>query len=250
MFTKNKLIPPVIAYTLCYAILNLALFFVFQPGNSVSAWLETKLVDAPFLRLGMLFVIQELLLIGLLIIQFFVYAHQVTWKHMRHFFAHQFQWKWWWVALHVVGGAFLLYFLINAFLLLVTQTYDIHIPWLFGEQLVMKALTALPFTLWWQKMGVVLAVVLIGPLVEEIIYRGFATKLLTQAVGKRWVVIAAVLFSLAHMEWWVVINLFILALLLWVVYHKTQSLRYSLLFHMLINGMAVGVLFFAPPILG
>jgi len=41
------------------------------------------------------------------------------------------------------------------------------------------------------------------------------------------------------MEFAVFWNLFLLALILGVIYWKTKSMRYSLLFHVLINGMGI-----------
>lgn len=245
MFPKSKLLPAVITFTLCYAILHLAIFFVMQPGSGPYLWMETQLGKNPLEWLALLFIVQEVILLCLVVLQFRVYAHHVHWKNIVHFFKEQLHWKWWKLALHVVGWALLMYFVINTILLIIIQMYGIHIPGLFGEQLIVSALSELPLTTWWQKVLLFLGVGIIGPFVEEIMYRGFLTKLLTQAVGARWVIIAAALFALSHMEWGVVRNLFILALLLWYVYHKTQSMRYSFLFHVVINSMALGVLFFA-----
>lgn len=102
MFTKSKLLPAVITYTLCYALLNLVLFFVFR-GSEVQTWMQSRLGESPFLWLSILFVVQELVLIALVVLQFYVYVTKVTKKQIWHFFSHQFHRNGWKVAVRVVG---------------------------------------------------------------------------------------------------------------------------------------------------
>lgn len=64
----------------------------------------------------------------------------------------------------------------------------------------MSAIEQLPLTTWWAKLALFCAVVFIGPLVEEIIYRGFLTKLLAERLSQRGVILAAMIFAVAHME--------------------------------------------------
>ncbi len=71
---------------------------------------------------------------------------------------HRHGWK---LAWKVVGSTVLFYICINIVLVVLTQVYGIQIPGLYGEQLVMQALSALPFELWRQKILVFIAVVLV-----------------------------------------------------------------------------------------
>jgi membrane protease YdiL (CAAX protease family) len=57
--------------------------------------------------------------------------------------------------------------------------------------------------------------------------------------------LAAAIFAVGHFERGVVLNLFLLAVFMGYIYRKTGSMRYSLLFHMVINGMAVMALIMA-----
>ncbi len=138
----------------------------------------------------------------------------------------------------VVGG-FFGYMILNAVLYTVLDSTGIVIPGLYGEQWVVQMLQQIN-TEWamdWIMMFLMVAIV--WPIVEELVYRWLITDALMQRRRRWWVVLAAFIFALIHLEFAVFRNLFILAMILWVIYYKTQSMRYSFLFHLLINGMGV-----------
>jgi len=138
-----------------------------------------------------------------------------------------------------VVGWFVWYMLLNGVLYTVLETLDITIPGLYGDQSVMEMLQQInaEWVLDWMMMFVMVAIV--WPIVEELVYRWLITDALMQR-RRRWgVVLAAFIFALIHLEFAVFWNLFILALILWVIYYKTGSMRYSFLFHLMINGMGV-----------
>lgn len=81
-----------------------------------------------------------------------------------------------------------------------------------------------------------LIVVFIWPLVEEIIFRWFITKILIEKLGSiLWIFIWALIFSFFHFEWEVMGYLFILWVVLNYIYYKYRSLTHSLLFHFVVN---------------
>lgn len=138
----------------------------------------------------------------------------------------------------VVGG-FLCYMVVNALLYTILESAGIQIPGLYGEQWVVEMLQQIntDWVLDWVMMFLMVAIV--WPIVEELVYRGLITDALMQR-RRRWgVVLAAFIFALIHLEFAVFRNLFILAMILWVIYYKTGSMRYSFLFHLMINGMGV-----------
>jgi membrane protease YdiL (CAAX protease family) len=138
----------------------------------------------------------------------------------------------------VVGG-FLFYVLINAGVYRLLDYMDLKIPWLYGEQWVMEMLEWLDITATIDWILTIAMIVIIGPIVEELVYRWLVTDLLMQKWRRGWVVLWACIFALIHLEFAVFWNLFFLALILWVIYYKTRSMWYSLLFHMIINGMGL-----------
>ncbi len=85
-----------------------------------------------------------------------------------------------------------------------------------------------------------LATVVIGaPIAEELFYRGFLQNLLVRWWGARaGILVATVLFTLAHMDATRFPSVFAIGLLLAFVYHRTGSLWASILVHALNNGLA------------
>ncbi|USN56003.1 MAG: hypothetical protein H6765_05675 [Candidatus Peribacteria bacterium] len=79
----------------------------------------------------------------------------------------------------------LLYFVCNAFLAVFVFELGIEIPGLYGEQLVMTMLEEVPLLVWSDYVLVLLLTGIIGPFVEEIIYRGFVTDILMKEFAGR-----------------------------------------------------------------
>lgn len=138
----------------------------------------------------------------------------------------------------VIWG-FLFYMLFSAALYTLIESLGLNIPWLYGEQWVQVMLQEMNITGAMDWIITILMIVIVWPIVEEMVYRGLITDALMQKRRRWWVVLAAAIFALIHMEPHVMWNLFILALILWVIYYKTWSMRYTFLFHLIINGMGV-----------
>lgn len=87
-----------------------------------------------------------------------------------------------------------------------------------------------------------LMAVVVAPVTEEVIFRGFLHGLLRDRYGFWWgAVISAVFFSLLHPP--AVLPIFCVGLILSFVYERTGSLPYSMLFHALFNGVQLVTLF-------
>jgi membrane protease YdiL (CAAX protease family) len=99
---------------------------------------------------------------------------------------------------------------------------------------------------------VFVSLVLLPPLVEEILVRGF----LYGSLKKHWskiqaVLVTSLLFALAHLQfgsgapllWTAALDTFILSLVLIYLRDKTGSLSASIMLHMLKNGLAFAALF-------
>lgn len=97
-----------------------------------------------------------------------------------------------------------------------------------------------------------ITIVLLAPLVEEILFRGFFQSLLRQYLGVQWAIIGtAVCFSLFHYSpeqgaanFSIISSLFVLALFLGFVYEKKRSLAASLCLHASFNAVNVINLYF------
>lgn len=87
--------------------------------------------------------------------------------------------------------------------------------------------------------------VVIAPLVEEMIFRGFLQTKLRQSKMPLWLVVFVVsfVFAIAHGQLNVAIDVFILAIVLSLLREKTGSIWASVLVHVMKNGLAFYVLF-------
>lgn len=90
--------------------------------------------------------------------------------------------------------------------------------------------------------------VVIGPFVEELLFRGYLYGKLRARAVPFWLttLVVSVLFGLAHMQWNVGIDTFALSLVMCVTREITGSLWPSVLMHMMKNGIAFYFLFVNP----
>jgi len=87
----------------------------------------------------------------------------------------------------------------------------------------------------------VVALALVGPLVEELLFRGLLTAAFRRRFGPvRTALLTAALFALAHVLPRVIPPIFILGLALALVYERIGSTLPGILVHCLYNGIAVG----------
>lgn len=83
-------------------------------------------------------------------------------------------------------------------------------------------------------------VAIIGPVIEEIFFRGFTYKAIRTRYGVRWAMVGtAFIFATLHMNWIAFVPIFALGIFLAYLYEKTGSLVPSMTAHMLHNVIMV-----------
>lgn len=86
---------------------------------------------------------------------------------------------------------------------------------------------------------------ILAPIVEEIFFRGFIQEQLQKITSSKVaILIQALIFSLAHLEPQVVIPLTIIGTIMGYIYHKTNSIYPTIIFHSINNSLAFYVLLF------
>jgi membrane protease YdiL (CAAX protease family) len=82
--------------------------------------------------------------------------------------------------------------------------------------------------------------VIIGPIAEEIIFRGFLFGKLRQKGIPFWLttLVVSVVFAVAHWQWNVALDVFFLSVIMCFMREKTGSIWAAIFIHMLKNGVA------------
>ena len=89
-------------------------------------------------------------------------------------------------------------------------------------------------------MSLIFFGIIIAPLIEEIIFRGFLQSALKNYFGRRYaIVISASLFAAVHMDVFAFFQILILGILLGYLYEKTQTLVASVVIHILHNSLTL-----------
>ena len=103
------------------------------------------------------------------------------------------------------------------------------------------------------EMAVVLLLfVVVGPFIEELLFRGYLYGKLRRNGVNFWLtmVVVSVLFGAAHMQWNVALDTFSLSLVMCITREITGTIWVSILMHMIKNGIASYFLFINPNALG
>ncbi|MCD6459545.1 CPBP family intramembrane metalloprotease [bacterium] len=91
-----------------------------------------------------------------------------------------------------------------------------------------------------QFMAVVIFITVLGPIFEEIFFRGFLYRWLRKNLGVFWgLSINAVLFSLIHNNMMAFLPIVFLGIILSVLVEKTSSLVPSIIMHIMVNSVSV-----------
>ena len=92
-------------------------------------------------------------------------------------------------------------------------------------------------------MGLVIGGVVIGPLLEEIVFRGFFFQGLRQAHGSvKAILLSSAVFAVAHLDPAALIPTFLLGCALAFVFDRSKSLWPGTILHVLVNAVGVGAL--------
>jgi len=87
--------------------------------------------------------------------------------------------------------------------------------------------------------------IIVAPIMEEIIFRGFLVPALKSYFGIRYAIfISAAVFAAVHMDMFAFLQIFILGVLLGYLYEKTQSLAASIVVHILHNSLTLALLMY------
>jgi membrane protease YdiL (CAAX protease family) len=86
---------------------------------------------------------------------------------------------------------------------------------------------------------------ILAPIVEEVFFRGFIQEQLQKITSsKAAIFVQALIFSLAHLEFKVIIPLTIIGAIMGYIYHKTNSIYPTIIFHSINNSLAFLVLLY------
>lgn len=78
--------------------------------------------------------------------------------------------------------------------------------------------------------------VIVGPIHEELLYRGVIQRFLRSKYSVRTsIIVSSTVFALAHIHPGLILSSFVLGLFLGYIYHKWDNLWYAIILHMLIN---------------
>lgn len=96
-----------------------------------------------------------------------------------------------------------------------------------------------------------LTLVVIAPLAEEVLFRGYLYGKLRR-IAPVWLaaIITSLLFGLAHLQWNVAIDVFAMSLIMCLFRETTGTIWVGVLMHMMKNGIAFYFLFINPTIIG
>ncbi len=115
------------------------------------------------------------------------------------------------------------------------------IPDIKVQEELRKLFAALPDTVM-NKVMLVVAIVLIAPLLEELLFRGLMQNALAQKLPA-WAAIlgAGAAFAAVHMDFHAFPALMVMGAVFGTLYHKTGSLRVNILAHMINNAAALAL---------
>lgn len=140
-----------------------------------------------------------------------------------------------WKAIKSAMGGYFLYLCITLIITTVIIYWGLKIP---GYQIQKNILPlfgddAFAITL----AGLI--IVLVAPVLEEILFRGFLLATLTNKIGVfLGSIISALIFSFLHFPWQSIIPIFILGLITNSLYLRTRSIWPTIIFHIINNAIA------------
>lgn len=142
-------------------------------------------------------------------------------------------------TLGLVIGSYFLYIGITLIISLISIYNNIKIP---GYQIQESVLPLFGTDI----LGLIvagIAIVLLAPLIEEILFRGFLLRTLSNKIGVIWgSIVSALVFALLHVPWQSIIPIFILGLILNSIVIRSKSLWPAIGFHILNNSITFTIL--------
>jgi len=93
----------------------------------------------------------------------------------------------------------------------------------------------------WVRVLIVIGAVVVAPLFEELLFRGYLQTLLWRLTRRRWlaVILASIGFALVHQHWVTWLPIFTLAVVLGYMYERTGKLWVPILIHAMFNATSI-----------
>jgi uncharacterized protein len=174
------------------------------------------------------YLLQSLILLGFIV-------------YMKH------KYKWCWTdlglrkfsvldAFGLIFMAFVSYFAISLLLTLLLQHYGLTLPGFAPQSSYLTLFGNNP----WGIVSLILTALVIAPLIEEILFRGYLLENLKVNWGtKSALFVSAAFFALFHFQLGSFFFLYLLGLLLGWIYLKSNSIWPCVIFHIVNNGLAL-----------
>ena len=146
-----------------------------------------------------------------------------------------------WLDIGLAPAGLVIYLLISSLLVYAAS----FVPGFNADQLQDTGFTGMVYS--YEYLVAFITLVIIAPLAEEIIFRGFLFGKLKRAVPV-WaaMLITSMVFGAIHGQWNVAIDVFALSLIMCGLREITGSIWAGVLLHMLKNGLAFYILFINP----
>ncbi|MEO5950409.1 MAG: type II CAAX endopeptidase family protein [Candidatus Saccharimonadales bacterium] len=147
-----------------------------------------------------------------------------------------------WKDILLAPAGFVIYFIASAVVMVLLAQFIPALNLNEAQDIIFKGLSEQ-----YEFILAFLALVVIAPIAEEILFRGYLYGKLKRAVPT-WVamLMTSALFGLVHFQWNVSIDVFILSLVLCSLREVTGNISAGILLHMLKNGIAFYFLFINP----
>ncbi|MEI6850494.1 MAG: type II CAAX endopeptidase family protein [Candidatus Saccharibacteria bacterium] len=150
-----------------------------------------------------------------------------------------------WTDILITPAGLIIYLIFSSLLILLATRV---IPWFDANQVQNTGFSQ--FSQRYEYVLAFLTLVVIAPIAEEILFRGYLYGKLKKYVPI-WVAILAtsILFGAIHGAWNLILDTFALSIILCLLRDYTGSIWASILLHMLKNGIAFYILFIYPSLL-
>lgn len=185
------------------------------------------------IKLLILFLLQELIILFSMLIV--IYNYNINYKH-----SFKLKWVGIWKTIKYVIGSYILFIIIMLFIQIISILTNVNIPGI-GKQENILQLFGSGF------INITIAfviIVFIGPIIEEIFFRGYILQGAIHTFGKNiGNLITAFIFGIIHLEFQVFIPLFILGIIINNIFIKTNSLYPAIIFHVCNNCITFSVLY-------
>lgn len=139
-----------------------------------------------------------------------------------------------WTIIKEVLKAYLLFLGISFLIGVLILYFDLKIP---GYQIQENIIPQFGNSTW-DLIVASIVVILMAPVLEEIFFRGFLLRTLTDKVGIFFgSILSAAVFAIVHFPWQSIIPIFILGLIINSIVIRTKSIIPSIVFHVFNNGI-------------